>query len=160
MPVEALEKGLLDRWPENPDQARLLAHLSGGRPGYAIYLKDHPGILEQRSAWLNEHERLLHSRITDRFDFAEKYSKDKESSRQMLIAWLSYWRDILLRAAGAGASLTNLDQSMQIEERAARLGIPTARSVVAAIEHTLGIIDRNANLRLALEVLLLDLPRL
>jgi DNA polymerase-3 subunit delta' len=160
MPVAALEKGLQERWPEDPEQARLLAHLSGGRPGYAIYLKDHSEVLQQRNAWLEKHESLLHSSRTDRFEFAEKSSRDKESSRQMLIAWLTYWRDILLSAAGAEAPLTNLDLSGQIEERAGRLGVPAARSAVAAIERTLGIIDRNANLRLALEVMLLDLPRL
>ncbi len=160
MSIQGLEMELKKSWPEDPDQARFLAHLSGGRPGYALYLQEHPEIMEQRRGWLEDHTRLIQAGRADRFAFAEKLSNDKESSRQVLIAWLAYWRDILLRATGAAAPITNLELSQQIDEQAARLSVPEARSMVAAIQRTLDYIDRNVNIRLALEVLLLDLPRM
>jgi DNA polymerase-3 subunit delta' len=160
MSIPGLESELKTIWPEEGNQARMLAHFSGGRPGYALHLKDHPEVVEQRHAWLEEHARLIQASRADRFSFAEKLSNDKESSRQVLITWLSYWRDILLKATGAEAPITNLDLSHQIEEQATRLSTQEARTMVAAIQRTLDYIDRNVNLRLALEVLLLDLPRM
>ncbi|MGE5124049.1 MAG: ATP-binding protein, partial [Acidobacteriaceae bacterium] len=50
--------------------AENLAHISDGRPGYAIRLYENPGLLEQRSAWLDELISLLASSQRDRFALA------------------------------------------------------------------------------------------
>jgi DNA polymerase-3 subunit delta' len=65
--AEALSQGLQSRWGLLPDQARLLAHLSGGRPGYAMRLHEHPELLQQRQAWLNDHRNLLSASRVARF---------------------------------------------------------------------------------------------
>ncbi len=46
----------------------------------------------------------------------------------------------------------------RIEMAAERLGLETASAAVRAIQQTLWQLDRNANVRLAVEVLLLNLP--
>ena len=74
--------------------------------------------------------------------------------------WLSLWRDVLLRVAGASASLTNPDRELDIHALAERIDLPEAHRVVSAIERTQDLLDRNVNTRLATEVLLLDLPRM
>jgi len=157
--AEALSQGLQSRWGLPSDQARLLAHLSGGRPGYAMRLHEHPELLEQRQAWLNDHRNLLSASRVARFAYVEKLSKDKDALRQALLTWLSYWRDVLLCSSGASASLTNLDLEAEITELAGRLDLSAAHRMVSALEHTLDMLEHNVTPRLATEVLLLDLPK-
>lgn len=159
--LEQVCQGLQDRWELPPERARLLAHLSAGRPGYALHLEGGPERLEQRQAWLNEHLSLLSASRRERFVYTARLAKekDKETLRLVLQTWLTFWRDVLLRAAGAATPLVNLDFTEQVERLALETGLEQARAVLAAIERTLTRIDRNVNTQLALEVLMLDLPR-
>lgn len=159
LPLQELEEGLQVAWGIPPEQARLLAHLSGGRPGYAHQLYHQPESMEQRTAWLDDLHRLVAASHVDRFAYSESLSKDKDTLRSVMHVWLSYWRDVLLRAAGASNPLTNLDRSTEIEDLAARLGLWPAQKAIAAIERTFDLLDSNANTRLALDVLMLDFPR-
>ena len=88
--------------------------------------------------------------------------------REALTTWTTLWRDVLLRATGASAKgdsaptvfvpLTNLDRAREIESLADSLGAEAAHRSVKALERTLEYLDRNVNARLAVEVLMLDLP--
>ena len=158
LPLEQLSRGLETRWGVPGEQARLLAHISGGRPGYALYLFQEPEQLERRAAWLDDHWRLLAASRVERFSYAEKLAKDKAVLQETLIVWLSYWRDVLLQVAGTSAPLANLDRQGEIESLATRFGMQQAYRVVSTLEHTLSLLERNVNVRLATEVLMLDLP--
>lgn len=140
------------------DQARLLAHLSGGRPGYALRLSGDEKALAFRTEKLDDLTRLLVARRRERFTYAERLSKDKDVFRQTLLIWLSYWRDLLLTAAGAEAGLTNTDRSDEIEALARRVDLPLARAVAQALENAIGQLERNVNSRLLAEVTLMDWP--
>ena len=72
--------------------------------------------------------------------------------------WLSYWRDVLLRASGAKAPIVNVDQSESIMSLAQALEMGRARRVVENLEAALNRLEHNVNARLLAEVLLLDLP--
>jgi len=158
--LDVVSKGLQDQWDLPPEQAELLAHVSGGRPGFALHLHHHPEILAARSTWLDEQQSLLSAPRRKRFDYAEGLAKDKDSLQAVLVVWLSFWRDVLLRTAQAAAPLANPDRTREIEQISGQLDLTTAQSIVAAIERTLQLIKSNANARLATEVLLLDLPSL
>jgi DNA polymerase-3 subunit delta' len=164
--LELVAQGLQTRWQVPPEQAQLLAHLSGGRPGYALRLHQQPEILEQRSHWLDDHRHLISSKRLDRFAYAEEitkerdFAKTRENVRQIFETWLSLWRDIMLRAAGANTPVTNLDRQGEIEVIAAQLDLGKASRVVSQLERTLTLLDSNINTRLAAEVFMLDLPRL
>jgi DNA polymerase III subunit delta' len=161
LPLPDLEESLQKRWGIETAQARLLAHLSGGKPGTAFVLRENPQLLEQRQGWLQEHKTLLASNRVERFAFADALTrqKEKELTRQVLETWLSFWHDILLFSAGVSYPPSNLDFHKDIERLAAQIGLPAAKKAVTAIERTLTLLDRNVNSRLALEVLLLDLPK-
>jgi DNA polymerase III gamma/tau subunit len=109
---------------------------------------------------LEDHIHLLHSSTAARFRYLEALAKDKGSSRQALMIWLSYWRDVLLRSAGADVPLTNLDRTAEISELAQKIDLKTAHQAVKEIEKTLSLLESNTNTRLALEVLWLNLPRI
>lgn len=155
-----VQQGLRDIWGLPDDQARLIAHISGGRPGYALQLYNSLDLMAQRQTWLDDHARLLSASRVDRFAYAEALAKDKETLRNTLRIWLSYWRDVLLRAGGVSGSICNLDRENEIEGVIARLSLGQAYQVVAALERTLDLLESNVNARLAAEVLFLDLPRI
>lgn len=109
---------------------------------------------------MDDHHKLLAASRVDRFAYADKLVKDRESLSEALLNWLSIWRDVLLKASGASTPLTNLDQSHEIERLATQLDLRTAYDMVHCIEQTRTLVESNVNARLAMEVLLLDLPRI
>ena len=158
LPISAIESDLLERGVDE-ERARLLAHISGGRPGYARRLVDDMTLLEKREERLNDLQTLLPAPRVEKFSYAEKLAKDKEVMRQTIVIWLSYWRDVMLRVAGAESPLINVDRNMEIEFLAGRLNLSTARKVVSDLESALEKMDKNVNSRLLAEVLLLDWPK-
>lgn len=158
LPLEAIVADLLERGVDE-ERARLLAHISGGRPGFARRLVDDATVLEKREERLNDLQTILPASRVEKFSYADKLSKDKDVMRQTIIVWLSYWRDVLLRVAGAETPLINIDRNMEIEFLAGRLNLSTARKVVSDHESTLEKMDRNVNSKLLAEVLLMDLPK-
>ena len=159
-PISQLAKELTAHLNLEPNRAELLANLSGGRPGLALHLNGQPGALEHRAEWLQACQQLLSAKRTERFAFAEKASKDREGLRSLLLVWLSFWRDVLLRSARSSSRVSNPDWEEQLSALARRLTPQAARLAVSAIERTLEQLTTNVNARLAMEVLLLELPTL
>ncbi len=158
LPVATVEMDLIERGVE-PERARLLAHISGGRPGYARSLVDDASLLEKREERLDDLQSLLPAARVEKFSYAEKLAKDKDAMRQAILIWLSYWRDVMLRVAQANTPLVNIDRNMEIEFLASRLDLPTVRRVVGSLETVLEKMERNVNSRLLAEVLLMDWPK-
>lgn len=158
MHLAQLQEALQSRWGLKPAEARLLAHISGGRPGYALRLYENPVFLEKRRTWLADAQQMLPANRRQRFHYAERLSKDKETFRQVLQIWLSFWRDVLLCAAAAHLPLTNLDYEDAIRGLASQVDSETARACVAGLEQAVLRLDANINPRLLAEVLLLDWP--
>jgi DNA polymerase III subunit delta' len=156
--IAEVEKALESRGLE-ADRARLVAHISGGRFGYALRLIENEALLERRAEQLNDLQSLISASRVEKFAYAEKLSKDKESMRQAVLIWLSYWRDVMLRSARAESPLVNVDRNLEIEDLAGKVGFTAARKTVSGLEEVLEKMERNVNSRLLAEVLLLDLPR-
>ena len=108
---------------------------------------------------MNDLQSLISASRVEKFAYAEKLSKDKESMRQAILIWLSYWRDVMLRTTRARSPLINVDRNIEIEDLAGRMDLSSARRIVQGLESTLEKMERNVNPRLLAEVLLLDLPR-
>lgn len=158
LPLEQVQAGLQSRWGVPPEQAQLLAHVSNGRVGYAVQVQESPALLETRQEWLEAQAELLRAGRVERFHFAEKAARDRSQLRQMLALWLSYWRDVLLAVSAAQVPLTNIDREDEIRGLAARLDLAQVQVFIRQMEAIQLALDGNANTRLALEVLLLDMP--
>lgn len=141
-------------------QASLLASVSQGLPGLALRLQYDTTLLENRAQWLSALQGLLAGSRVQRFAFAEKASKDRKELKNMLLVWLSYWRDVLVSASGATVPLANTDRAAEIGAVAQDIGFSQAADALQAVERTLTQLETNVNARLALEVLLLELPLL
>jgi DNA polymerase III subunit delta' len=177
--VKDLQEYLLQNGSD-PEEAELLAHISAGRPGYALSLKNSPDFLMQREVWLNDLMKLLPANRVKRFAYAEKLSKtrfpkkkgrdteeDDENEvsvelsnipRQVLETWGSFWRDVMIAASGSHVPLVNIDQLNTVQALGDRLGFSRAKLIVVDIEKSIDRMDRFVNIRLLLEVLLLKLP--
>ncbi len=140
------------------EQARLLGHLAGGRPGYALRLAADDKALAFRSEKLDDLRELLAASRRARFAYAEKLAKDKDAFRQSLFIWLSFWRDVLLRAAGSQLPLTNVDRAEEVAWLGERLSLAEARSLTGQCEQAIERMEKNVNARLLAEVTLMDWP--
>jgi DNA polymerase-3 subunit delta' len=158
-PPEQLSRDLQRLKNMPAEKADLVAHLSGGRPGYAIQLLAEPQLLTNREVWLNDCTRLLKASRVERFTYAESMAKDKLAMREAITVWLSLWRDIMLHASGSTVPAANPDRQAEIEILAASLDRDTIFHLVHNLENTFDLLERNVNPRLICEVLMLELPR-
>jgi len=157
--IEQVQQALEAKGYET-NQAKWIAHISGGRLGTALRLIGSESLQVEREERLNDLQSLISASRVEKFAYADKLSRDKESMRQAILIWLSYWRDVMLRTAQAETPLVNLDRNLEIEDLAGRMDLSTARRVVNELESSLEKMDGNVNSRLLAEVLLLDLPKL
>ena len=160
--VQAIEDALIARGTAR-ERARDIARMSRGRVGWALRAVQDEGLLAARVQHLDDLRALLSADRTRRFAYAEKLARaDQPHITQTLQDWLLLWRDVA-RAAGGNAppnALMNPDQREWVAALADQLTIAQVAAVLRAIGETLQHIDRNVNVRLALDVLLLKLPRL
>jgi len=160
VPSVEIQHALMERWQIPAERAELLAHLSGGRLGWAVSAATAEEVLERRAEQLHKLRELLSAPRTTRFAFAEALARDREALKETLDLWLGWWRDVMLTASAAETQPIHIDQTEGLRRAAEAIGLDSAAQAVEAVQRTISILARNANARLALEVLLLDLPRL
>jgi DNA polymerase-3 subunit delta' len=160
VPVETLEDALMKRWNIPAADARLYAHLASGRTGMARQMAADPATLEKRRGWLDEFLRLLPLNHRERFAASESLARNRELLRLMLQVWLSFARDLLLMNNGVEYKLVNLDYEPDCRRIAAGLPPQRALKTVNTLIKGLEDLEANANLRLLLDNILLDIPRI
>ena len=145
------------------NDARFLAKLSRGSLGWALKASKDPRILEERQQRLEELLELLKDGLEGRFqrsqDMAGIFARDRESVRAMLNLWLDWWRDLLMLQEKAGELVRNEDWLDSLVERQSIYSSQDARYTVREILATIRALEQNANARIALDVLMIGLPR-
>jgi DNA polymerase-3 subunit delta' len=158
VPAARIEEELVSERGADSQQAQVLARLAGGRLGWALRALEQPETLAQREQDLNDLQALLESGRVARFTYADTLRRERERIAEVLDTWQAWWRDVLLVAEGSDASLTNEDRREVLTSHAERIGPQGARHALEATRRTTHQLSKNANVRLTLEVLLLDLP--
>lgn len=143
------------------EPARRLASFARGRPGAALRYHQNPALLQKITQTVNEHLALMGAPLLERFALAERLAKekDRENLRFLLENWLLLWRDVLLRSVQMEQEGVFPDWEQPLAAIAGQVDWRQAEKAVAALQRTLALLEGNVNLRLALEVLMLDLPR-
>jgi len=159
LPVALVREALVERWNVDAERADLLAHLSGGRVGWAVRQLEDKAAFQRRTHRLDDLDRLLAASMTERFRYAEKLARTSAAVQEILDLWLGWWRDVMLLAADENALLTNVDCRNMLQDHARRFGVKGSMDVLQALQQAVDRLNCNANPRLALEVLMLDLPR-
>lgn len=158
LPIQTVRAALEQHFAAAPEAAQTLAQLSGGRIGWAIRALTAPATLDLRHEALATLDSILAANRRERFALVERISLDKPGLLDVLAVWQGVWRDVLLVASGSRAPVTNHDRAGQIAALAQAAGRAQAERALVATTRTLDYLGKNANTRLALDVLLLDYP--
>jgi len=162
LPPTVLAQTLIETQGSEPTFASQIARLSGGRPGLALQLLHQPEKRQTQQRIIEQHLALLSASYLDRFALAERLAKEK--SKAEIVSLLEYgfvfWRDVLLCACGDHNHLTYQELLEPLMDIAAQLGSAESLQALSRLRQTLDHLQGNVNVRLALEVLFLNLPRL
>lgn len=155
-----IKAALEQYWEVEAREAELIAALAAGRMGWAVQAAEDDEMLEERKSQLDLLAKLpSHSRI-QRFDMVQHLSTDSDKVDALLDLWLLWWRDLVLVANNCLDLTVNVDMRDLLKKQAAKIGSSEAERMIRAILSTKQAIEQNVNTRVALEVLMLDMPKL
>ena len=163
LPISLVARELERRGDVDREQAEEIARLSKGRLGWAIRAIASPELLEGRISTLEAIEKVVLGGLEERFAYAAslagRFRDGREAVRQEMGLWLEWWRDVLLLKEGVPESVTNRLRIDAMREMAGGLSSALVVEALRAVEETCEHLDRNVNPRLALENLMLAMPR-
>jgi len=149
VPVQVIAEAL-EAHGADKAKAEELAGLADGRPELALRMLAEPALHDRRRAYAGELQEVLRLGLAGRFAVAEQWRED-DQLEQRLGVWVNLLGEAMrrdFRESSGGRT----DGSWLPDPK-------TARSALDATLRSLEALRRNANARLALEVLMLDLPR-
>ncbi len=156
--TEQIKAALEQRWQVEQEEASLIAALAAGRMGWAVQAVEDEDMLAERQAQLETLAKLPAAGKVQRFEVAQRLGAEGDKVHGILELWLLWWRDMLLAANNSLDLIVNVDMQGLIQNQATRVGAADSRRMVYAILHTMEALEQNVNARVALEVLMLDMP--
>lgn len=165
LPLSTAEEAtaLREKWSIEPERARLLAGLSHGCPGWALSANRDDGLIQQRNEELNRLNGIIKADYEERFAYvaqlAARFSQNRSAVYDVLERWLDYWRDLMLVKLGCYDMITNIDRKEELIEMAGSYRLAQIKAFIESIKSAAVQLRQNVNTRLALEVLMLDIPK-
>ncbi len=169
VPADELVSALITRFGVAPQEAALLAYVSGGCPQLALQLHADEGLMTKRVQFLQDLLALVKMDRVGRFSYVEELglhsSKEEKQDavadlRECLKVWFNFWRDVLVMKHTPNVKPINLDVQNEIVDVANAVSVEVALAQIEGLEKTMAMMETNTNLRLMTEVLVLDLPYL
>lgn len=161
-PTAVLEQALEKRWGIAAAEARVLAHVSQGRVGWALAAAKDTEPLKQRQQlleWLAGMPHASHeARLELAAEWAEQFGKNRPGIYEALRVWIGWWRDLLLVRSGGQDLVTNIDYLPTLAQEAAGYPLEGIARFIGSLAATARYLEQNVNPRLALEALVLGLP--
>jgi len=158
-----LETALNRNWGIESETARLLAKLSHGCLGWAILANLDSGLLQQRTERIEKLIDIINADYEERFVYASylatQFSQNRGTVQEILHLWLDWWRDLMLIKASSSDIITNIDFKTTLVKMAKKYSLTQIKNFVTSIQEAEEQLRQNANPRLVLEVLMLDMPR-
>ena len=158
-----VEATLNSHWGVEPPRAKLLARLCHGCLGWALSAAHNGGLLEQRAQRMDRLLNVIEADCEERFAYAAQlaaqFSQNRRLVQEILDLWLDYWRDLLLIKAGCGDTITNADMLATLVDQARGYSLVQIKSFINSLQAAEEQLGQNANPRLVLEVLMLNIPR-
>lgn len=157
--AKQIEQALIERWHVHPESAHMLAHAACGRLGWAVRAASNPALLESRRAHLDLLDEILRQGNAERIARAEGLAKKSDALPELLETWLGWWRDVLLaQTQGDSDKIINIDRIDHLTNQAQKFSLDQIESALKSIQATARYLTQNINTRLALEVMLINLP--
>ena len=158
VPIQTTQTGLQELHQIDLEEAKLLAHISGGKPELALAYHTDSDLRENRDLLLDQHKMILGNTTVDRFQFAANLSKDSSQVQALVDCWGTIWVDVIRLAGNSNAPLQNIDRIDDIKEIAGKVDLQEARQIISQLQRTHHLLEINANLKLTVENLFLQLP--
>ncbi|MGH2506472.1 MAG: ATP-binding protein [Ktedonobacteraceae bacterium] len=155
-----IRQALQERWQIAAEDAALISALAAGRMGWAVRAVEDEDLLTERQSQLAMLTRLPSLGKIQRFELAQKLSTEGDKIQSMLELWLLWWRDLIFTAHSCPDLVVNVDMRALLQKHAAKISPTESQRMIRTILRTLEVLDQNVNARMALEVLMLDLPTL
>jgi len=155
-----IKTALQQRWEIDAQEADLIAALAAGRMGWAVQAAENDEMLDERRSQLELLAKIPSTSKVQRFDLVQRLNTDADKVDALLDLWLLWWRDIVLAANNCLDLTVNVDMRDLLKIQAAKVGSAGAERMVRAILQTREAIEQNVNTRVALEVLMLDIPKI
>ena len=162
MPPVQIEAALKTKWGVEPEKAKLLSRLAHGCLGWAVSSARDDSLVQQRAETLDKLIDIIGGDSEERFAYAAQMATQFSQNRGLIYArldlWLDWWRDLLMVKVGSLGSTTNIDRLDTLSDMAGGLSLAQIRAFIQSIRAAGEQLRQNAGSRLALEVLMLDIP--
>ena len=159
--VKEVEQALIEKQID-AQQAGLLARVSRGLVGWALTAASDEKILEERSQRLDKIIDVIDGGLETRFAYATEvadlFPGNRKTVAEILGLWLEWWRDLMLVNLDNRESANNIDRMEKLTEMAGRYELRQIREFMGNIQTVEEQLRHNVSPRLALEVLILNLP--
>lgn len=163
LPVAEMEKVLSHRWEMDMPRAKVLARLSRGCLGWALAAASDEWLLAEHSQRRATLINLAAADYEERFAYvsqlAAQFEKKRDFAKDTLDLWLGWWRDLLLIKGGCVGAITNIDEETALFQCAKSYSLAQIKGFIDNLQETQEQLEQNASPRLALEVLMLNIPR-
>ena len=144
------------------EKALLLSRLSRGCPGWALLAAFDNNVLERRGECLDCLLKVLSSSLEVRFEYAAElathFAQKRIEVQEVLESLLGIWRDLLLLKADMSSEIVNLDYIDRLQMLAECFDMDGIRKGITAVNAVTKQLWQNVSPRLALEVMMLDMP--
>lgn len=161
VPIAEIEKLLLEKGAKK-EEAKKFALIAFGKPGLAVDFFSNPEVLEKKKKSIVEFLNLIGADLYLKFQFAKSFSDEDEAGKSaihVLEDWLFFLRVFLLQRLGQGSNFFLEGNDILLEKSKIKdYPFSKIKKTAGAIAETILILSTtNANVRLAIENLLVDL---
>ncbi len=161
LPAAEVESALVGQGVD-PARARLLSRLCHGCLGWAVSVANDEGWWQKREEVMERLIMVINADNEERFAYAAQLAARFNQSRSLvyeeLALWRDYWRDLMLVKIGRGDIIINVDREEALRAMAEGYRLAQITAFIERIRAAGIQLRQNANPRLVLEVLMLDMP--
>ena len=164
VPIDTIRDALVTRYGASEADAKNLAALSGGNPGWAIAALNDPSMVDNARESASRILTTLTGTMEQRFNYAmemgNEFRRDRPSALNEVTRWTQVVRDVALIKHGLGDKTPAIYNRQQLDALAGQMSDQDIGRTLSLIEGTRDAVNANALPQLAFEVMMLDLPKL
>ncbi len=162
VPAEIIEEGLATQLEISSEDARKLAKMSMGAPGWAIAALNDPSLVDVRRQSASRIIDVINFDLPSRFEYSFEMSREFRSNRNLALEeverWLEIVRDIAMIQNGLNQHVTYDDRLQELRDLANTLTPDEVAAAAGTIRRTRDALMVNALPQLAFDAMMLKVP--
>ena len=162
VPADIIEEGLATQFEISSDDARKLAKMSMGAPGWAIAALNDPSLVDVRRQSASRIIDVINFDLPARFEYSFEMSREFRSNRNLALEeverWLEIVRDIAMIQNRLNQHVTYDDRLQELSDLANALTPDEVATAAGTIRRTRDALMVNALPQLAFDAMMLEVP--